>query len=292
VLVGSNFVWTVGGVVHSPDEDIYNMPELPEVETLRRALAKELDGKKLRALHIYESRLVQNASERELCRALVGHRLRAVRRRAKFLLFDFGEYTAILHLRMTGWPTLSPIRNPRFVFEFTQNRTLYLSDTRRLATLHLVPSARVDKLPSLAELGIEPFQPSYTFENFWAILRSKQEIKRLLLDQRKIAGIGNIYACEALFASKIHPKRRAHSLSRSEARRLFGQIEKILARAIAEQGTSVRTYRVLTGEPGNFQNFLRVYDRSGEPCVRCRAKILRIEQGGRGTYFCPKCQQR
>ncbi|MCL6642830.1 MAG: bifunctional DNA-formamidopyrimidine glycosylase/DNA-(apurinic or apyrimidinic site) lyase [Candidatus Bipolaricaulota bacterium] len=266
------------------------MPELPEVETLRRALTQELEGTKLRALHIYEPRLVQNASERDLQRALVGQRLRAIGRRAKFLLFDFGKYTALLHLRMTGWPTLSPIKNPRFVLEFTQNKTLSLSDTRRLATLHLVPSARADELPPLSELGIEPFQPNYTFENFRAILQSKQEIKKLLLDQRKIAGIGNIYACEALFASKIHPQRRAHSLSRSEARRLFEQIEKILAQAIAEHGTSVRTYRVLTGEPGNFQNFLRVYDRAGEPCVRCRTKIVRIEQGGRGTYFCPKCQ--
>jgi formamidopyrimidine-DNA glycosylase len=276
--------------VHSPDEDIYKMPELPEVETFRRALAQELEGKTLQALHIYEPRLLQNASERELRRALVGHRLRAVRRRAKFLLLDFGEHTAILHLRMTGWPTLRPIKNPRFVFEFSQNKTLYFSDTRRLATLHLVPSADAEKLPPLAGLGIEPFQPSYTFENFWAILQSEQEIKKLLLDQRKIAGIGNIYACEALFASKIHPRRPANTLSKAEARRLFTQIERILARAIAEQGTSVRTYRVLTGEAGNFQNFLRVYDRAGEPCVRCRAKIVRIEQGGRGTYLCPRCQ--
>ncbi|MCX8102923.1 MAG: bifunctional DNA-formamidopyrimidine glycosylase/DNA-(apurinic or apyrimidinic site) lyase [Candidatus Bipolaricaulota bacterium] len=266
------------------------MPELPEVETLRRALAQELEGCTLTALKIYEPRLLQNASEQELQRALVGRRLRAVRRRAKCLLFDFGEHTVILHLRMTGWPTLSPIENPRFVFAFAGNKTLYLHDTRRLATLHLVPSARADKLPPLAGLGIEPFQPSYKFEDFVTLLQTDQEIKKLLLDQRKIAGIGNIYACEALFASKIHPQRPARTLARSEARRLFVQIEEILSRAIAEQGTSVRTYRVLTGESGNFQNFLRVYDREGEPCLRCRTPIVRITQGGRGTYLCPKCQ--
>lgn len=267
------------------------MPELPEVETLRRALAQELEGRTLKALKIYEPRLLQNASEQELQRALVSRRLRAVKRRAKFLLFDFGKHTVILHLRMTGWPTLSPIENPRFVFEFTRDRTLYFSDTRRLATLYLVPSAQAHELPPLAKLGIEPFQSSYTFENFWTLLQTEQEIKRLLLDQHKIAGIGNIYACEALFASKIHPQRPANSLSQAEARRLFTQIEQILARAIAEQGTSVRTYRVLTGEPGGFQNFLRVYDREGKPCVRCRTPIVRIEQGGRGTYFCPRCQK-
>ena len=267
------------------------MPELPEVETLRRALARELEGCTLTALRIHEPRLLQNASEQELIQALVGRRLRAVKRRAKFLLFDFGQHTVVLHLRMTGWPTLSSIRNPRFVFEFAHNKTLYFSDTRRLATLHLVPSAQAHKLPPLAELGIEPFQPSYTFENFWALLQTEQEIKKLLLDQRKITGIGNIYACEALFASKIHPQRPANSLARSEARRLFVQIEHILKQAIAAQGTSVRTYRVLTGELGNFQNFLRVYDRAGKPCIRCRTPIVRIEQGGRGTYFCPRCQK-
>ncbi|GBC76033.1 Formamidopyrimidine-DNA glycosylase [bacterium HR07] len=268
------------------------MPELPEVETLRRALAQGLEGHTLKALTIYEPRLLQNTSEQELQRAIIGHRLRVVRRRAKFLLFDFGKHTVILHLRMTGWPTLIPVKEPRFVFEFTGNKTLYFSDTRRLATMHLVPSARVTKLPPLAELGIEPFQPDYTFENFYALLQTDQEIKRLLLDQRKIAGVGNIYACEALFASKIHPQRPANSLSRAEARRLFTEIEKILAQAIAEQGTSVRTYRIFTGEPGNFQNFLRVYDRAGAPCFSCKTPIVRIEQGGRGTYFCPKCQEK
>ncbi len=267
------------------------MPELPEVETLRRAIAQELEGRTLRALKIYEPRLLQNLSEQALQRALVGHRLRAVKRRAKFLLFDFGKNTAILHLRMTGWLTLSPVKDPRFVFEFTQGRTLYFSDTRRLATLHLVSSAQADELPPLSELGIEPFQPTYTLKNFVALLRTNQEIKRLLLDQRKIAGLGNIYACEALFASRIHPQRPAASLSPAEARRLFVQLEKILSRAIAEQGTSVRTYRTLTGEPGSFQNFLRVYDRAGKPCVRCRTTIVRIEQGGRGTYLCPRCQK-
>ncbi|MCS6937241.1 MAG: bifunctional DNA-formamidopyrimidine glycosylase/DNA-(apurinic or apyrimidinic site) lyase [Candidatus Bipolaricaulota bacterium] len=268
------------------------MPELPEVETLRRALERELIGRRLQSLDIYEPRLLQNASEEELQRALVGQTLQSVGRRAKFLLFDFGPHTAVLHLRMTGWPTLTPVQTPRFVFRFDQKKTLYFSDPRRLATLHLVPTAHAHTLPPLNGLGIEPFQPTYTLKNFLALLQTDQEIKRLLLDQRKIAGIGNIYACEALFASRIHPQRPAKSLSRAEARRLFAQIEKILARAIAEQGTTVKTYRRLAGESGNFQNFLAVYDRAGEPCVRCQTPIERLTQGGRGTYFCPTCQHR
>jgi formamidopyrimidine-DNA glycosylase len=266
------------------------MPELPEVETIRRALERELVGRRLTALSVHEPRLLQKASERELKRALLGHRLKMVGRRAKFLLFDFGRHTAVLHLRMTGWPTLNPIEQPRFVFQFTHHKKLYFQDTRRFATLSLVESASLDELPPLAQLGIEPFGKDYTLKNFFRLLQTDQEIKRLLLDQRKIAGLGNIYACEALFAGKIHPQRSANSLSRVEAQRLFTRIQKILARAIAEQGTSVSTYRLLTGESGNFQNLLRVYDREGEPCYRCRTPIVRTEQGGRGTYFCPKCQ--
>jgi formamidopyrimidine-DNA glycosylase len=266
------------------------MPELPEVETLRRALERELVGRKLLSLVVHESRLLHNTSEREMRRALIGQRLKTMGRRAKFLLFDFGKYTAVLHLRMTGWLTLNSIEQPRFVFEFTKNKKLYFQDTRRLATLYLIESAKLHELPPLASLGIEPFQKDYTLTNFLELLQTDQEIKRLLLDQRKVAGLGNIYACEALFASKIHPQCPASSLSQTEARRLFTQIEKILGRAIAEQGTSVSTYRLLTGESGNFQNLLRVYDRESEPCITCKTLIKRIEQGGRGTYFCSKCQ--
>ncbi len=268
------------------------MPELPEVETIRRALDRELAGLTLRSLAISEPRLLQNASERELKSALIGRRLERVGRRAKFLLFDFGSYTAVLHLRMTGWPTLQPIARPRFVFAFDSDKTLYFQDTRRFATLHLARSDRVHRLPPLACLGIEPFQKNYTLKNFLKLLQSYREIKSLLLDQTKIAGVGNIYACEALFASKIHPQRPAQSLSPSEAKSLFAQIKKILARAIAEQGTTVSTYRQLDGASGNFQNLLLVYDREGEPCAQCQTPIARIVQGGRGTYFCPRCQQR
>lgn len=268
------------------------MPELPEVETIRRALDRELAGRTLRALAIYEPRLLQNASEQECKRALVGRRLERVGRRAKFLLFDFGQHTTVLHLRMTGWPTLQPVEYPRFVFEFDSNKTLYFQDTRRFAMLHLARSDRVHKLPPLARLGIEPFQKNYTLKNFLKLLQTDQEIKRLLLAQHKIAGVGNIYACEALFASKIHPQRPAKSLSPSEAQQLFAQIKKILARAIAEQGTTVSTYRQPGGASGNFQNLLLVYGRESTPCAQCRTPIVRLKQGGRGTYFCPQCQRR
>jgi formamidopyrimidine-DNA glycosylase len=265
------------------------MPELPEVETIRRALAREFAGRRLHDLSASEPRLFQGLTRRALRRALVGQRLERLKRRAKFLIFDFGVYSAVLHLRMTGWLSLEQPARPRMAWHFDE-RSLYLADPRRFAALYLVPSQKLLALQPLAQLGIEPLHPSYTFDHFRALLHTKQEIKRLLLDQTKIAGLGNIYACEALFASKLHPARAASSLSAGESRRLFDQIEAILERAIAQQGTTVRTYRSLEGA-GNFQNFLAVYGREGQPCVRCRAPIVRLSHGGRSSYFCPRCQR-
>ena len=126
--------------------------------------------------------------------------------------------------------------------------------------------------------------------NFLKILQTKKEIKRLLLDQRRLAGLGNIYANEALFRTKIHPQRRANSLSPEEAQRLFSAIPELLEEAIAAQGTTISDYRTASGESGSFQDFLQVYGHGGQPCRSCGTPIERIEQGGRSTYFCPRCQ--
>ena len=265
------------------------MPELPEVETIRRSLEREILDLQLRDLEVHEPRLLQNCTEKELKRALVGNEVGKLARRAKFLIFDFGKHSMVFHLRMTGWFSVDCPQNPRLILEFDR-KTLYFEDTRRFATLHLSETKRLAQLKPLAQLGIEPFHPSYTLSNFRKLLESAQEIKRLLLDQTKIAGLGNIYACEALFAGKVHPARPAASLSAQKAKRLFTQIEKILERAISEQGTTVDTYRSLDGV-GNFQNFLAVYDRENQPCIYCETIIERLEQGGRSSYFCPRCQR-
>ncbi|MBI1742305.1 bifunctional DNA-formamidopyrimidine glycosylase/DNA-(apurinic or apyrimidinic site) lyase [Candidatus Acetothermia bacterium] len=265
------------------------MPELPEVETIRRSLEREVLNLQLRDLEVHEPRLLQNCTEKELKRALIGNKVGKLGRRAKFLIFDFGKHSIVFHLRMTGWFSLDRPQKPRLILKFDR-KTLYFEDTRRFGTLHLTETKNLSELQPLAQLGIEPFHPSYTLKNFRASLQSPQEIKRSLLDQTKIAGLGNIYACEALFASKIHPERSASSLSAQEVKRLFTQIEKMLERAISEQGTTVDTYRSLDGV-GNFQNFLAVYDRENQPCIHCKATIERLEQGGRSSYCCPKCQK-
>jgi formamidopyrimidine-DNA glycosylase len=264
------------------------VPELPEVETIRRSLEREFLGRRLERIKILEPRLLQNCSEKELKRALVGQKLEKLGRRAKFLLLEFGQHSAVLHLRMTGWFHLASAINPRLILEFDK-QTLYFEDTRRFATLHLAKTEKLGELKPLARLGIEPFHPNYTLKNFRQILKKPQEIKRLLLDQTQIAGIGNIYASEALFASRIHPLRPANRLNSRETKRLFTQIEKILTRAIEAQGTTIASYRSLDGT-GNFQNFLAVYERAGQPCPRCTRPIARLVQGGRSSYFCPGCQ--
>ncbi len=276
------------------------MPELPEVETIRRGLEQELLGRTLLDLHVKERvHLLKNCSPAQLRRALIGRRLKAVGRRGKFLIFDFersekqhsslGQHSIVLHLRMSGRLLLVPAQHTRLILKFS-DKTLYFDDARRFGMLYLFESALRESLPPLSELGIEPLTPAYTFGGFRALLQSKQEIKRLLLDQRKLCGLGNIYANEALFAAGIHPQRPACSLSSREARRLFEAIAAVLTRAIEAGGTSIDSYRTPQGELGRFQEEFSVYERAGKPCYRCGELIESISQGGRSSYFCPCCQ--
>jgi len=269
------------------------MPELPEVETIRRDLAKYFKGLRLSDLVVKEKRLLANCSLPKL-RKLIGQRLLSVGRKAKFLILDFGQHTIIIHLRMTGNFFLSEKKHTSLILKFEGGEHLYLylylDDPRRFARLYLAESAKLNELQLLGNLGVEPFQQNYRFPRFAQLLQTKQEIKRLLLDQRKIAGLGNIYASEILFAAKIHPQRKANELAPAEAFSLYEKIPEILKLAIDQQGTSIATYRTLSGEAGSFQKLLQVYGREGERCFVCGTKIAKIIQGGRSTYFCPRCQ--
>jgi len=196
----------------------------------------------------------------------------------------------VLHLRMSGRLLLRPAEHTRLVFDFGEN-ALYLDDARRFASLYLAPTEGLGELAPLRKLGIEPLSPSYTYEAFRRLLRSSQEIKRLLLDQTKIAGLGNIYACEALFEAGIHPERPANSLSEREAEELFEAIPRVLKRALQAGGTSFDKYLTPRGELGRFQEDFSVYRRTGEPCPRCGTPVERIVQGGRSSFLCPECQR-
>ena len=265
------------------------MPELPEIETIRRGLEREFLNLRLKEICVLDRRLLRDCSPDELER-LQGSKLGKVARRGKFLVFQFDNRALVIHLRMTGRFLPQEEGYTRLIMRFSEDRKLALDDPRRFATLHCAWVDELEELEPLRRLGIEPFTESYTFANFLKILQTKQEIKRLLLDQRKLAGLGNIYANEALFRARILPERRADSLLREEAQRLFEEIPKLLEEALAAQGTTISDYRTPSGESGGFQLFLKVYGRGGEPCRRCGTPIERIEQGGRSTYFCPRCQ--
>jgi len=266
------------------------MPELPEVETIRRALQQELLGLTLRELHVKERvHLLKNCTPTELERRLKGRRLQAISRRGKYLIFDLGGHSMILHLRMSGRLLFEPARHTRLILHFSKKK-LYLDDARRFAMLYLANTKRLDELEPLSKLGVEPLSSGYTLEVFLKLLQTKREIKRVLLDQQSLAGLGNIYANEALFEAGIHPQRPASSLSPLEAERLFEAIPCVLQRAIAAGGTSIDSYRTPQGEPGRFQHQFRIYTRQGRPCHQCGTPIERISQGGRSSYFCPRCQ--
>ncbi|MBI1729922.1 bifunctional DNA-formamidopyrimidine glycosylase/DNA-(apurinic or apyrimidinic site) lyase [Candidatus Acetothermia bacterium] len=267
------------------------MPELPEVETIRQDLEQEIAGKTLRDLEVKERlHLLKNCSERELKRSVVGQRLIAMKRRGKYLLFCFEKFVVVLHLRMSGRLLLEPAKHTRLILEFEKNKTIYFDDARRFGALYLSSQEELEKLPALQKLGIEPFSKEYSLRNFRSRLNSRQEIKRWLLDQSKVTGVGNIYACEALFEARIGPEREASSLSSQESKRLFEAVLQILRRAIEFKGTSIESYRMPSGELGNFQKNFKVYGRLKEPCHRCHGPISRITQGGRSTYFCRACQ--
>jgi formamidopyrimidine-DNA glycosylase len=267
------------------------MPELPEVETIRRDLEHKIVGKTLCNLEVKERvHLLKNCSASELKKTMIGQRLMAMKRRGKYLLFCFEKSVLVLHLRMSGRLLLEPAKHTRLVLEFSKNKTIYFDDARRFGALYLSSQKELEDLPTLQKLGIEPFSKDYSLKNFRFKLNSKQEVKRWLLDQSKITGVGNIYACEALFEARINPERVANLLSTPESKRLFEAVLEILKRAIESKGTSIDSYRMPSGELGNFQKNFSVYDRLKEPCHRCQTPISRISQAGRSTYFCPNCQ--
>jgi len=268
------------------------MPELPEVETIRRDLERAVGGRRLQEVEVFEPRLLQNASKAQLRQTLCGQTLNAMGRRGKFLIFDFGAHSAVVHLRMSGWFSQQPGAHTRMVLSF-EGVTIYFDDTRRFGTLHLVESDLLERLPPLNALGLEPFDASA--DDFDALCDTPREIKRVLLDQTKLAGLGNIYVCEALHRAGIHPQQCANSTSKPQRRSLLEAVQHILRCAIEQHGSTlgsaVGDYRTLEGAQGGFQDRFQVYGRAGASCFACHTPVQRVVQAGRGTFFCPTCQR-
>ncbi|MCM8797019.1 MAG: DNA-formamidopyrimidine glycosylase [Candidatus Omnitrophica bacterium] len=266
------------------------MPELPEVETIKRGLEKTVLGKTISQVCVHNPKVIKEPSAEQFKKGLAGAKINGLMRRAKALILELSNgWFLTIHLKMTGqliYP--GDGKKSRVSFKFSDGNQLDFNDQRLFAELRLLKDWR--KLPFIKSLGPEPFD--LTPERFKEMLAAKKiKIKPLLMDQTFISGIGNLYAAEALFRAKIHPERQADSLTAQEKEILFQQIKQTLKEAIEHKGSSVDQYVQLSGQPGDFVRYHRVYDREGKPCFVCKTPIKRISLAGRGTYFCPRCQR-
>jgi formamidopyrimidine-DNA glycosylase len=273
------------------------MPELPEVEVIRRGLAPQLVGRRLLGVRVGEKRLRQQSPPEALRRWVSGRRLEHLERRGKYLVGRLeGGATLLLHLGMTGRLLLGPAPYPprphvHLVFQVEGGLELLFQDVRRFGQVLVFPPGT--RPAPLDQVGREPFSRAVTPEWLAAQARGRQRpVKNFLLDGRVLAGIGNIYASEILFAARIHPETPVSRLSLGRWGRLLKETRRILRAAIAKGGTTVSDYLNAQGETGLFQFELQVYGREGEPCPRCGGAVFRLPQGGRSTFFCRRCQRR
>jgi len=274
------------------------MPELPEVETIRARLAPRLEGRSLEHVEIVDPRLTRPEPPEAIAAELEGERITAVGRRGKYLVFAFESGRHLLvHLRMTGnvehpaqgGLAADPYR--RAVVRLDDGSDVAYRDVRRFGTWALLEPGGLDDYFAARRLGGEPLERGFTTRTLTRALQGRRApIKAALLDQRAAAGVGNIYADEALWRARIHPLRPAGSLDRDEIARLRKAIRAALEMGIARQGATLRDYRDPEGRRGRMQDEFKVYGRAGEPCPRCGTPIEKTRAGGRGTWYCPQCQ--
>jgi formamidopyrimidine-DNA glycosylase len=274
------------------------MPELPEVETIRLALEPHLVGRRFERVDINDPRLVRPFEPTAVAAELEGERVAALDRRGKYLVVRFESGRVLLiHLRMTGSlrhaaaGSLADDPHRRAVVKLDDGSDVAYRDVRRFGTWHLLEPEEVD--PYLQQrLGREPLERAFTARRLAERLAGrKAPIKAALLDQRTVAGLGNIYVDEALWRAEVHPLRPAGTLDDDEIARLTKGIRQALRAGIAHQGASLRDYSTPDGRRGRMQERFRVYGREGEPCPRCGTPIDKIRAGGRGTWYCPNCQR-
>jgi formamidopyrimidine-DNA glycosylase len=273
------------------------VPELPEVETIRRQLAPHVSGRMIAEAQILDARWTRPEPPGPVEAALRGAVVERLDRAGKYLVWVLSEDRYLLqHLRMTGTLLYDPPAPPphtRVRLEFDDGHRLVYVDPRRFGTGHLVhgASAREDYL--FARIGIEPLTAEFTAEHLRRLARGRTApVKAFLLDQRRIAGVGNIYADEALFRARIHPLRPAGRLAGGDWARVREGIEEALSAGIEAKGASIDDFRHVDGARGSFQDLFLVHRRAGRPCPRCGTTIRKIVVGGRGTYVCERCQPR
>ena len=270
------------------------MPELPEVETIKRDIEKSLIGHKILDVWTDWGKALKPDPE-AFKKVATGKKFKSVGRRAKLLIFHVDSIPLVTHLKLSGRLLYRDQADPadkftHVILKLDRGKELRFADLRKFGWMRVLKDeGELDGV--LSEFGIEPFTPDFTLEKFSKILQSKKTaIKPLLMDQSQIAGVGNIYADESLWCARIHPLRPANSLSEKEVKKLFTCVQDSLQSGIKDRGTSVDMYLDLFGERGGHEKNLKIFRRDGSPCSRCGSEVKKIRVGGRGTHFCPKCQ--
>lgn len=270
------------------------MPELPEVETTRTGVAPHVEGRRITNVIVRNPNLRWPVPPR-LMQKLCGQKVRALKRRAKYLLFELDRGTLMLHLGMSGSLRINPVGSEigpydHFELQFADGQCLRLRDPRRFGSVHYLATA-IMQHPLLVDLGPEPLSDTFTGEHLYRQSRGRrQSIKTFIMDSRIVVGVGNIYANEALFEAGILPTRQAGRVSCERYERLASAIKSVLNMAIAKGGTTLRDFTSYEGQPGYFRQELRVYDRDGEPCRGCGGQVKTKRQSQRSTYYCSTCQ--
>jgi formamidopyrimidine-DNA glycosylase len=276
------------------------MPELPEVETVRRGLEREVVGKRIKSVVVTGTRTVRRQTKKQLITRLEGAKIKSVKRVGKYLVLelDTGDLL-VIHLRMSGQllknqPKDPLLKHTHVVISFTQGGQIRFVDPRTFGEVFVTrPDELTQEVPELADLGMDPIDEQISWVRFGQLLVARTtKLKPLLMDQSFIAGIGNIYSDEILWEAGLRHDRTPQSLSSMEVRRLYRAVIEVLHEAVKHRGSTLadQQYVDLMGRPGEYQELHQVYDREGKPCRRCRGTIVREKVGSRSSYYCPSCQ--
>ena len=276
------------------------MPELPEVETVRKGLEQLVLGKQIAKVEVSWPRIIEMTEVPDFTHYLVGETFEAFERRGKFLIFKLSQFDLVSHLRMEGkYEFFAPdqevvvTKHTHVIFHFTDGSQLQYRDVRKFGRMALVDKDQSHEYKGIKALGPEPLSADFKLDEFKKALSSKvMAIKPLLLNQKIVVGLGNIYVDEALWYAKVHPECPANRLSATEMEEIYNGTIEVLGKAVEAGGTTIRSYVNALGEAGEFQVSLQVYGQTGEPCARCQTPIEKIKVAQRGTHFCPTCQQR
>ena len=273
------------------------VPELPEVETVKKVLKSRLNALKVRDVFIHYDKMIKTSDADCFKGKVIGQTFVDVGRRGKYLIFELDDYNLLSHLRMEGkffYGNDASIGDKHVHVEFLlcNGMKLRYEDVRKFGTFHLYEKGvTLESTPTFSVLGPEPWADEFNVDYVVEFLKGKKiSIKSMLLSQKVVAGLGNIYADEVLFAANTHPMKRSGDLTHKEVKNVVHYTKEILSKAIQHKGTTIRTFSSQHGQDGEFQNFLQVHTKKDDPCPSCGSRILKMKVGGRGTYYCAVCQ--